>query len=1029
MVLGNLGSGLKDAFKRIAGLGVVDREAVESIVRELQRVLLASDVDVQLVSGLSDSIRKRVLGGSPPSGMTLKEYFIKMLYGELVGLLGAEKGEIGLEKQKILVVGLFGSGKCVSPDSLIPLSDGGVMEAEELYRKYEHGFPVESVEDGSRIDIRSAGLMVPSFNPHTLRIENKQATHLWKLEGKRLLRVFLDNGNDFSVAVTPEHPFFVLRNGMVCQIPAAELAESDFVAVPHRCDIEGRDVDILPALRRLDLEVYVGPDAARMLTSGQMLKNIHGKLIFRRNYCKFTTNIKNGRVPISMLENITDPAIKAKVKCAEMPVNIPRYLTSELAEFLGYVAGDGHVEKKYVEVVNEDDEIIQRLRHLGRSLFGMEPIVKRDKRDKRTKRMYRVIFASTTIVSMLSIFGLKPGKKGKKLSIPEQVLGSRSDVLRAFIRAYFDCDASAETGTRGVEVTSESRIILVQVAAALTRFGIASSISKKLINGVPYWRLSIRARHAETYAKVIGFVVRHKAERAAKFGTIGMVQGCGKTDMLPLGRLLKNVRESLGFSIGEIQEVCSSYGRYEGAGFISRESLAKVLGLYAMQSKGTHACALGLISEGKGLRSEFSRPVANSLYAHYCNTGIASVRDGEYMLTESGKTYLQGLDTCNSLLPHLASIASSDVSWHGVSKIEAVEAPQHVYDLTVEDNHSFVADGIIVHNTTTIGKLAKWFKVRGMGVGLVACDTHRAAAQEQLRQIASRVDVHIYNEGKSPQDIARNALKASKDDVLIFDTAGRDALDKELAKELKELGSIVKPDEVLLVIPADLGQAARRQSEEFNKLVGITGIIITKLDGTARGGGALAAAHVSGARVKFIGVGEKVDDFESYDPRRFVSRLIGYGDIEGLLEKAKQAGVEVDEDKAKRLMDGKFTMDDFYEQLGQMGKMGSLSKVMEMIPGMGSVKIPKDMMDVQEERMKKWKFIIESMTRQERENPDEIKASRITRIAKGSGTAEADVRALLKSYKQAQKFMKMAKGGRGLKRGPLAGLAKQFGMG
>jgi signal recognition particle subunit SRP54 len=331
--------------------------------------------------------------------------------------------------------------------------------------------------------------------------------------------------------------------------------------------------------------------------------------------------------------------------------------------------------------------------------------------------------------------------------------------------------------------------------------------------------------------------------------------------------------------------------------------------------------------------------------------------------------------------------------------------------------------------STTCGKLAKWFKTRGMSVGLVACDTHRAAAQEQLRQIASRVDVHVYDQGKSPQEIANNALKASKDDILIFDTAGRDALDKELAKELKELGSLVKADEVLLVIPADIGQAARRQSEEFNKLVGITGIIITKLDGTARGGGALAAAHVSGAAVKFIGVGEKVDDFESYDPKRFMGRLIGYGDIEGLLEKAKSAGVEVDEGKAKRLMEGKFTMDDFYEQLGQMGKMGSLSKMMEMVPGMGQMKIPKDMMDVQEGRMKKWKFIIESMTRQERENPDEIKASRITRMARGSGTAEADVRALLKSYKQAQKFMKMAKGGKGLKRGPLAALAKQFGAG
>ena len=350
-------------------------------------------------------------------------------------------------------------------------------------------------------------------------------------------------------------------------------------------------------------------------------------------------------------------------------------------------------------------------------------------------------------------------------------------------------------------------------------------------------------------------------------------------------------------------------------------------------------------------------------------------------------------------------------------------------EMTLKKQRILVAGLFGSGKTTTIGKLAKWFRVRGMSVGLVACDTHRAAAQEQLRQIGARVDARVYDDGKKPVDIAKNALSKSKDDVLIFDTAGRDALDGELAKELKGLGSAVRPDEVLLVLPADIGQAARRQAEEFNKLVGITGIIVSKLDGTARGGGALAAAHVSGAKVKFIGVGEKVDDLEVYDPKRFVSRLVGYGDIEGLLEKAKQSGVEVDEGKAKRLMEGKFTMDDFYEQLGQMGKMGSLSKMMEMIPGMSGMKLPKDALDVQEERMKKWKFIIESMTKYERENPDEIKASRITRIAKGSGTSESDVRALLKGYKQSQKMMKLAKGGRGLKRGPLAGLAKQFGMG
>jgi signal recognition particle subunit SRP54 len=327
--------------------------------------------------------------------------------------------------------------------------------------------------------------------------------------------------------------------------------------------------------------------------------------------------------------------------------------------------------------------------------------------------------------------------------------------------------------------------------------------------------------------------------------------------------------------------------------------------------------------------------------------------------------------------------------------------------------------------TTTIGKIGKWFKTRGLTPAFVACDTHRPAAQEQLKQLAEKIGVNVYSQGEKPEDIAKNALKA-KEDILIFDSAGRDALDQELAKELKAMGEIIKPDEVLLVIPADIGQAARKQAEEFNKLVGITGIVVTKLDGTAKGGGALVASAVSGAKIKFIGIGEKIDDLEAYDPQRFCSRLIGYGDIQGLLEKAKAAGV--DEKSAKRMMEGKFTLLDFHEQIKSMQGMGSLSKVMEMVPGASGMKIPKDFLDIQEGKMKKWKFAIDSMTPEERENPDVIKIARVKRIAKGAGVTESDIRSLLKHFKQTKKIMKMTGGGKGLKRGPLSKLVKQFGL-
>jgi signal recognition particle subunit SRP54 len=328
--------------------------------------------------------------------------------------------------------------------------------------------------------------------------------------------------------------------------------------------------------------------------------------------------------------------------------------------------------------------------------------------------------------------------------------------------------------------------------------------------------------------------------------------------------------------------------------------------------------------------------------------------------------------------------------------------------------------------TSTAGKLAKWFKTRGLSVGLTACDTHRPAAKDQLRQLGKKVDAKVYEEGKKPKDIAKSAIKQSKEEVMIFDSAGRDALDKGLAKELKDLGKQIKPDEVLLVIPADIGQAARKQAEEFNKLVGITGIIVTKLDGTAKGGAALAAASVSGARVRMIGIGEKLGDLETYDPKRFVGRLIGYGDLEGLLEKARDVGVS--KEAAEKMLKGDFTLNEFYDQIGSMQKMGNLSKVVDMIPGMSNVKIPKGMLDVQEEKMKHWKHAINSMTPDEKAHPETIKHSRVVRIAKGAGIPQGEVRELLKYFKQTQKIMKMTKGGKGLKRGPLAKFAKQFGL-
>jgi signal recognition particle subunit SRP54 len=324
--------------------------------------------------------------------------------------------------------------------------------------------------------------------------------------------------------------------------------------------------------------------------------------------------------------------------------------------------------------------------------------------------------------------------------------------------------------------------------------------------------------------------------------------------------------------------------------------------------------------------------------------------------------------------------------------------------------------------TTTASKIAKYFQKQGLRPALVTCDFHRPAALDQLAQLGKQINVPVFYE-KDPLTTAKNSLEKFKNyDVIIYDTAGRNALDKQLADELKKLGEIVKPDEVLLAIPADLGKVARVQSEEFHKLVGITGVIITKMDGTAKAGGALAASSVTGAKVKFIGIGEKIEDFELYDPKRFVSRLLGLGDLETLLEKAKEADIK--KESVEKLVEGKFSLQDFYDQIESISKMGSLSGLAKMIPGMGMANIPDGMLEMQEGKLKKFKVIIQSLTPEERADPSIISASRIKRAAKGAGVTEADVKELLNQYNQLKKVSKMFSG-RGQK--DMMKMLKKFG--
>jgi len=318
--------------------------------------------------------------------------------------------------------------------------------------------------------------------------------------------------------------------------------------------------------------------------------------------------------------------------------------------------------------------------------------------------------------------------------------------------------------------------------------------------------------------------------------------------------------------------------------------------------------------------------------------------------------------------------------------------------------------------TTTAGKLGKFFSKRGHKVALLQTDIWRPAAFEQLTQLGKQINVSVYGDPKlkDPVKIYRKFKEElDKNDVVIIDTAGRDALSDDLVEELNQLNIEVIPDEALLVISADIGQAAEVQAAKFAETCKVTGVIITKMEGTAKGGGALSACAVTNASVKFIGVGEKIDDLEEFNPERFVGRLLGMGDLDTLLEKAREAiSEEKAEDLSQRVMKGDFNLIDLYEQMAAMKKMGSIAKLMEMIPGFSQVKLPKEALNVQEEKLKKWKHIMDSMTKDELDDPETVmNPKRIDRIAAGSGATVGDVRELLKQYRMSKKMIKVLKGG------------------
>ena len=322
--------------------------------------------------------------------------------------------------------------------------------------------------------------------------------------------------------------------------------------------------------------------------------------------------------------------------------------------------------------------------------------------------------------------------------------------------------------------------------------------------------------------------------------------------------------------------------------------------------------------------------------------------------------------------------------------------------------------------TTSTGKLALLFSKKGFRVGLIAGDVHRPAAYDQLKQLGEKVGVEVYGEPgvKDAPAIVKRGLEHFKDKkIIIIDTSGRHALESDLIQELKDVAKVAKPKERLLVLDSQVGQQAGPQAEAFHKAVGVTGVILTKMDGTAKGGGALSAVSKTNARIVYIGTGEHIRDFEPFDANKFISRLLGMGDLSSLAQMAQESFGEDEEvqDSSRNMMSVRFTMKDMYTQMEAVTKMGPLQKVMGLIPGFSKME---DKIDYEEsqKRLKRYRTIMDSMTDEEMEDPKVIKSSRVQRIAKGAGVDPHDVRELLKQYNQSKKTLKGVMGNRKMRK-------------
>lgn len=785
----------------------LDEDTLDPLLEELRLKLLQNNVSLEAAEAIEEELRDQLLGEQVKRG-SAEEKVNEAVKDTLVELLDdsfdLESELEGADKPPVVfMVGFNGSGKCVSSDSLIYTSSG-ILKASKLFDQYSD---LEVQETDKGIYVEPDDLKVPAVSTESLKTELKDVSKVWKLESEELVDVDLSTGKEISV--TPEHPFFRLKEGRLVKQTASTLTEGDYVMAPNLIENEVKEKDFWSDLSG---DYYVQsskiPDKIYDCAEGT-LKSISDswtELGYHEDAVQYWR--RKEKAPLDVLRSL-DIGIPEDAKFSISgagSVELPRKPSKQLAELLGNFVAEGNIDGKSIHIHNKDEDFVDRTVELYANVFGIDPCV--DERED----LYRISVGKSTIEKyMLDSLNLTDSKH----SLSQTVMNWSKDQQASFLKGLFSGDGHVSRNQREIELATSSQEMANNVQYMLLNQGIISAKGSKQVEGKEYYRIRINGdAKLSKWRANIGFSVKYKSKSLEK--ALNKDSQYERTELVPeQAGVLKQVRESKSLTQKEVGE------------------------------------RLG---------------VQNTMVHHYENDSkVPKEKITEYAKMSEGQTK-----------EFLEKLSVSDISWIKVEDVNKRCTEENVYDLTVPEAHNFVAEGIVIHNTTTTAKLGNYLQQIGEEVVLGAGDTFRAASIEQLEEHGEELGVEVISHEyeSDPAAVAYDAVEhAEKEDkTALIDTAGRSHADENLMGELEKMIRVNEPDVTFLVVDALSGNDVLEQAEAYEGMY--DAVIVTKMDIDENGGAIISISERSGKPVAYIGTGQEYEDIEEFDKEEFVDQIL-----------------------------------------------------------------------------------------------------------------------------------------------------------